>query len=88
MHQRECPLLSHPGRSCSKKDLRIVSKIFKYFQRMSPRMRSALKSSGIDDFKTAMDFVEGMKETTGLKEYSLSEFIRCTCLLDGVVFDG
>ena len=51
-------------------------------------MRSALKSRGIDDFKTAMKFVEGMKETTGLKEYSLNDFIIYTCLLDEVVFDG
>ena len=41
-----------------------------------------------DQFKTAMKFVEGMKETTGLKEYSLNDFIIYTCLLDGVVFDG
>ena len=46
-----------------------------------------MKSRGIDDFKVAMKFVEGMKETTGVKEYSLNDFIIYTCLLDEVVFD-
>ena len=70
------------------KDLRIVSNIFEVFKRMSPRMRSALKSRGIDDFKTAMKFVNGMKATTGLDDYSLNDFIIYTCLLDDVVFDN
>ena len=61
---------------------------FQVFKRMSPHIRSALKSRGIDDFKTAMKFVEGLKDTTGLKEYSLNDFIIYTCLLDRVVFDG
>ena len=54
---------------------------------MSPHMRSVSKSKGIDDFKTAMKFVKGMKETTGLKEYSLNDLIIYTCLLVGVVFN-
>ena len=54
---------------------------------MSPRMRSALKSRGIDDFKTALKFVNVMKETTDLKEYPLNGLIVYTCLLGNVVFD-
>ena len=54
---------------------------------MSLPIRSSLKSKGIDDFKTAMKFVEGMKETTGLKQYSLNDFIIYTCLLDEIEFD-
>jgi hypothetical protein len=61
---------------------------FQVFKRMSTHMTAALKSRGIDEFKTAMKFVEGMKETTGLKEYALNDLIIYTCLLDGVVFDG
>ena len=54
---------------------------------MSPHMRIALKSRGIDDFKTAMKFVEGMQKTL-LAEYSLNDFIIYTCLLDNLVFEG
>ena len=50
-------------------------------------MRHALKSRGIDDFKTAMKSVKGMKETIGLKEYSINDLIIYTCLLDDMVFD-
>ena len=50
-------------------------------------MRSALQSRGIDDFKTAMKFVEGMKEEIGLPEYSLNDLVIYTCLLDRAVFD-
>ena len=39
---------------------------FQVFRRMSPHMRSSLLSRGIDDFKTAMKFLEGMNATTGL----------------------
>ena len=61
---------------------------FEVFRRMSPHMRPALRTRGIDDFKTAMKFVEGMKETTGLNEYSLNDLIIYTCLQDRVVFDA
>jgi hypothetical protein len=61
---------------------------FQVFKRMSPHMRDALKSKGIDDFKTAMKFVEGLKDLTGLTEYSLNDFIIYMCRLDQVVFDG
>ena len=60
---------------------------FEVFRRMSPHMRSSLLCRGIDDFKTAMKFVEGMKATTGLTQYSLNDLIIYTCLLDRVVFD-
>ena len=69
------------------KKLKDCPEDFEVFSRMSRHMRSALKSRGMDDFKTAMKFVEGMKQTTGLKEYSLHDFIIYTCLLDEVVFD-
>ena len=61
---------------------------FEVFKRMSPHMRSAFRTRGIADFKTAMKFVEGMKEETGLTQYSLNDLIIYTCLLDRVVFDG
>ena len=67
--------------------LRDCREDFAVFRRMSPHMRSALKSRGIDDYKTAMKFVEGMKEETGLTQYSLNDLIIYTCLLDRVVFD-
>ena len=40
---------------------------FEVFKRMSRRMRYALTSRGIDDFKTATKFVKGMKAATGLE---------------------
>ena len=67
--------------------LRDCREDFAVFRRMSPHMRSALKSRGIDDYKTAMKFVEGMKDETGLCQYSLNDLIIFTCLLDRVVFD-
>ena len=67
--------------------LRDCREDFEVFRRMSPHMRSALRSRGIDDYKTAMKFVEGMKEETCLTQYSLNDLIIYTCLLDRVVFD-
>ena len=67
--------------------LRDCREDFAVFRRMSPHMRSALQSRGIDDYKTAMKFVEGMKEETGLTQYSLNDLIIYTCLLDRVVFE-
>ena len=67
--------------------LRDCREDFAVFRRMSPHMRSALQSRGIDDYKTAMKFVEGMKEETGLTRYCLNDLIIYTCLLDRVVFD-
>ena len=60
---------------------------FHVFQRMSPHMRTSLKYRGIDDFKTAMKFVVGMREETGLAQYDLNDLIIYTCLMGGVVFD-
>jgi len=60
---------------------------FEVSKRMSSHMRSALDRRGINDYKTAMKFVEGMKALTGLTMYSLNDFIIYTCLLDKVVFD-
>ena len=69
------------------KPLRDCLDDFEVFRRMSPHMRSSLQCRGIGDFKTAMKFVEGMKATTGLTQYSLNDLIIYTCLLDRVVFD-
>ena len=69
------------------KPLRDCRDDFEVFRRMSPHMRSSLLCRGIDDFKTAMKFVEGMKATTGLTQYSLNDLIIYTRLLDRVVFD-
>ena len=80
---RCCRILAEAGR----KGFEDCIEDFQVFKRMSPHMRYALKSRGIDDFKTAMKFVEGMKETF-LEEYSLNDFIIYTCLLDKLVFDG
>ena len=55
---------------------------------MSSHMKSALKYRGIDDFKTAMEFVVGMQAETGLTRYSLNDLIIYTCLLDRVVFEN
>ena len=60
---------------------------FSVFRRMSPHMRCALRARGIDDYKTAMRFVRGLKAETGLSRYSLNDLIIYTCLLDRVVFD-
>ena len=60
---------------------------FEVFKRMSPHMRSAFRTRGIADFKTAMKFVEGMKAEIGLPGYSLNDLVIYTCLLDRVVFD-
>jgi hypothetical protein len=81
---RCCRILAEAAR----KGFKDSAQDFQVLKRMSPHMRYALKSRGIDDFKTAMKFVEGMKETTGLKEYSLNDFIIYTCLLDELVFVG
>ena len=67
--------------------LRDCREDFKVFGRMSPHKRCALRSRGIDDYKTAMKFVEGLKAETGLSQYSLNDLILYTCLLDRVVFD-
>ena len=80
---RCCRILAKAAR----KGFKDCIEYFQVFRRMSPHMRAALQSRGIDDFKTAMKFVEGMKETTGLTEYSLNDLIIYTCLLDRVVFD-
>ena len=79
--------LDREEKEAARKVLKDWIEDFPVFRRMSPHMRSALKSRGIDDFKTAMKFVEGMKETTGLPDYSLNDLIIYTCLLDKVVFD-
>lgn len=60
---------------------------FEVYKRMSPHMRKALKSKGIDDFEVAMKFVKGMQETIELKTYSLNDLIIYTCLLDEKVYD-
>ena len=60
---------------------------FEVFRRMSSHMRSSLQCRGIGDFKTAMKFVEGMVEETGLTRYCLNDLIIYKCLLDRVVFD-
>ena len=67
--------------------LRDCREDFEVFRRMSPHMRCALQPRGMDDYKTAMKFVEGMKEETGLTQYSHKDLIIYTCLLDRVVFD-
>ena len=69
------------------KPLRDCEEDFAVFQRMSAHMRTALKYRGIDDYKTAMKFVVGMRAETGLTQYSLNDLIIYTCLLDRVVFD-
>jgi len=60
---------------------------FNVFKGMSPHMRSTLKAWGISDFATAMKFVEGMKDISGLTKYSLNDFIIYTCLMSATVFD-
>jgi hypothetical protein len=69
------------------KPLRDSEEDFHVFQRMSAHMRTTLKYRGIDDFKTAMKFVVGMREETGLAQYDLNDLIIYTCLMGGVVFD-
>ena len=59
---------------------------FAVFRRMSPRMRTVLKARGVDDFKTVKKFIDGMKQTTGLSEYCLNDFIIYSCLLDETIF--
>ena len=54
---------------------------------MSPHMRTSLKDAGIEDYKTAKKFVEGMKKITGLQTYCINDLIIYTCLLDRVVLD-
>ena len=71
----------------SRKVLKDCIEDFEVFRRMSAHMRSALKMRGIEDFKTAMKFVEGMRCITGLPDYALNDLIIYTCLLDKVVFD-
>ena len=60
---------------------------YNVFRKMTAHMKHALKRRGLDDYKTCMRFVEGMKETTDLNEYTLNDLIIYTCLLDRVVFD-
>ena len=81
---RCCRILAEAAR----KKFNDCSEDFDVFQRMSPHLRQALKSHGICDFTTAMKFVKGMQEITGLPGYCLNDFIIFTCLLDDVVFDG
>ena len=57
------------------------------FRKMSTHMKYALKRRGLDDYKTCMKFVDGMKDTVNLSEYTLNDLIIYTCLLDRVVFD-
>jgi hypothetical protein len=57
------------------------------FRKMTSHMKYALKKRGLNDYKTCAKFVEGMKETTHLPEYTLNDLIIYTCLLDKVVFD-
>ena len=60
---------------------------YNVFKKMTSHMKHALKKRGLDDYKTCMKFVEGMKETTDLEEYTINDLIIYTCLLDRVVFD-
>ena len=57
------------------------------FRKMTAHMKYALKKRGLDDYKTCMKFVDGMKEVINLSEYTLNDLIIYTCLLDRVVFD-
>ena len=57
------------------------------FRKMTAHMKHALKKRGLDDYKTCMKFVDGMKDATNLSEYTLNDLIIYTCLLDRGVFD-
>jgi hypothetical protein len=81
-HVRCCRILAE----AAGKGLKDCIEDFEVFERMTPHMRSALKARGIDDYKTAMKFVKGMQETTGLQSYSLNDFIIYTCLLHELIF--
>ena len=59
---------------------------YNVFRKMTAHMKHALKRRGLDDYKTCMRFVEGMKETTDLNEYTLNDLIIYTCLMDKVEF--
>ena len=60
---------------------------FDVLRRMSPHIKSALATRGIDDYKVACKFVTGMQEVTGNNKYCLNDLIIYTCLLDNIVFD-
>ena len=79
---RCCRILAESAR----KRFRDCIEDFDVFRRMSPHIKQALTSRGIDDFKVALKFVNGMKQLTGLQSYGINVLIIYSCLLDDIVF--